>query len=178
MPTDDTPHETPKPRCGEAHDGPPMAMVEELIDNILADKGGAMSVYYDHRMPDLRDALRQACRENAWDVVEEIFGMIAATGAEMIVRSLVALKRATDHYDRQNGSQRFPPVQDETERVQRVATFMLDSAERYAKISHVTHLARRKNDPKIVDFDVEREKMNRGGAEAGSNRQSTEAAEA
>ena len=109
--------------------------------------------YWDRTLRDFRKALDAARRESVWDVVDLVFGNIVALSTEMFVRGQIALRMQMAFTGKRKGAYEFPKVAEDAERIERAARFLLEAAERYAKIRHVTHLARCRNDPKVVYFD-------------------------
>ena len=173
MPSEDREH-----RPGEAQGVPPMAEVEKLIDDLLADNRAARTMFFSHRIEDLRRSLDAAARENVFEIVDRVFQMIAATAAEMALRSLICPRMATEHTDRSGGAApRFPPVKDEAERLQRIATFLMGCSTKYTKVRHVSSLVGRQGDPKIVDFHSARVKAEKA-RDTGKPEKKPEAADA
>ena len=161
----------------ETDDESAQARVERLIDEILQNRGGAQSGFFDIRISDLRCALDAAAKDSVWDVVDRTFGMIAAVSTEMAVRATVALRKALDRHDAHPGAELFPPVNEHAERVQRIAHFTLDCATKYAKVRHLTTIAKR-GDPKIVSFEDARKKADTTKGRRNATRKSKEAVEA
>ena len=137
---------------GETIDSPPIELLEKVMANMLNGEGIAPTEW-DWTLRDFRQALDAARKENVWDVVDLVFGNIVAISAEMLVRSQIALRIRMALTEKRKGAHEFPNVAEDAARVERVGRFLLESTEKYAKIRHVTHLARRRDDPKVVYFD-------------------------
>ena len=143
--------ENPKPE-GAVTETPPIELLEKVMADMLDGKDVGPT-YWDRTLRDFRQALDAARKENVWDVVDLVFGNIVAISAEMFVRGQIALRTQMDLTGSRKGAYEFPHVAEDAERVERAARFLLEAAERYAKVRHVTHLARRRDDPKVVYID-------------------------
>ncbi len=156
---------------------PPIEILEKVVAGMLDGEGiGAPDWRWTLR--DFRKALAAARRENVWDLLDLAFGTVAEVGVEMLIRSQIAMRLRMEALTQRHGAERFPDVREDAERVERVATFLLDSAAKFAKIRHVSSIVRRQGDPKIVDFGAAREKASREEVEAGDVEKKTGAAEA
>jgi len=150
----------------ETPDAPPIGVIRRVTDELLNGDSSWVSMFYSDSIRELRQALDVASRENAWEMVEYVFQMIASTSAEMALRSVLGLRLATRRHDQDGmAPSQFPPIKEEAERLQRIAIFLLDCATKYAKVRHVSSLVRRQGDPKIVNFDEAREKAERAKTE-------------
>ncbi len=126
----------------------------------------------DTDIPRLRRSLEKARKEDLFGLIDVAVGQAVVTGVEMLTRARLALQAACLYYDtrRSPAGQEFPNVRDEVERVERITRFLTDVACDYAKVSHLSHLAKRRNgDPKVVDFQA-------AVKEAGQKRTSRKAA--
>jgi hypothetical protein len=150
--------------------------VGQLIDEILDERSSLRNTFLPGRLHKLRSALDKATRICAWDVLDLTFALIAATSTEMMVRAVVALRTRCDMHD-QKPKDLYPPVAEHAERLQRVANFTLDCATRYAKVRHLTTIAKR-GDPKIVSIDDARKKADTTKGRRNATRKSKEAVEA
>ena len=142
---------------------PPIELLEMAVVEMM-NSGNTGPAYWESTLRDFRKALDAARHENVWDVVQMAFEEIVGVSFEMLIRSMTVLRRRMAVLEHNKGAREFTPVGAEAERVERVAHFMLETAERFAKVRHVTHLARRKDDPKIVDLESAREKVASGDA--------------
>jgi len=137
---------------------PPIGLLQmAVVEMMNSDFTGP--AYWESTLRDFRKALDAARRENVWDVVQMAFEEIVGVSFEMLIRSMTVLRGRMAVLEHNKGAREFAPVSAEAERVERVARFLLEAAERFAKVRHVVHLARRKDDPKIVDFEAAREKV-------------------
>ena len=153
----------------------------ELLEKVVADMLDGRNVgpsEWERTLRDFRKALDAARRENAWDVMELAFGNIVTASVEMFVRSQLAMRLRMEFLTQRRGAELFPNVREEAARVERIARFMLDSAVQFAKVRHVSSLAHRRDNPKILDFEEAREKVTREKVEAGGAQEKAEAAEA
>ena len=137
---------------GAVTETPPIELLEKVMADMLDGKDVGPS-YWDRTLRGFRQALDAARKENVWEVVDLVFGNIVAISAEMFVRGQIALRTQMDLTASRKGAYEFPRVAEDAERVERAARFLLEAAERYAKVRHVTHLARRRDDPKVVYID-------------------------
>ncbi len=137
---------------------PPIDLLEKAVADMFDGKNVG-AAFWDSTLRDFRKALDAARRENVWEVVDVAFGSIISVSFEMFIRSQLAMRLRTEAFTQRRGGDYLPDVPEDVERVERSARFLLEAAERYAKVRHVTHLARRRDDPKMLYFDEEKEKI-------------------
>ncbi len=144
-----------------ARDGAPDSPPIELLEKVMADMLDGKNVGpgdWDYMLRDFRKALGAAAKDDIWGVVDVAFGNIVTTSVEMLTRSQIALRMRMCRTEKQMGAHEFPNIPEDAARVERAARFLLEAAERYAKVRHVTHLARRRDDPKVIYFDEAQDK--------------------
>jgi hypothetical protein len=135
---------------------PPIEVLEQVIHQ-LRDTSNIGPTNWSRSLAALRSAIDAARRDNVWGLADVAFSELAAISLEMLVRAGVALRARMAIPDQRLGACEFPDIAQEAARVERIGRFMLDAADQYARIRHVTHIARRSNDAKIVDLDSARE---------------------
>ncbi len=148
--------ETAKPD-GTVTETPPIELLEKVMADMLDGKNVGPSDW-DWTLRDFRQALEAARKENIWEVVDLAFGNIVAVSVEMLVRGQIALRTRMAFTEKRKGAHEFPNIPEDAARVERAARFLLEAAERYARVRHVTHLARRRDDPKVIYFDEAQDK--------------------
>lgn len=156
---------------------PPIELLEKAVADML-DGRKVGAAFWSDTLKDFRRALDAARRESVWEIVDLAFGHIVAVSTEMLVRSQLAMRLRMESLTQRRGAEHFPDIREDAERVERVARFMLDSAVQYAKVRHVSSLVRRRDNPKIIDFEEAREKVIQEKTEAGDAEKKAEAAEA
>ena len=147
---------------GAVTETPPIELLEKAVADML-DGRNIDANYWDVTLRDFRKVLDAARRENIWAVVDLAFGNIVGVSYEMLLRSQLAMRLRLEYLTQRRGADYLPNIREYAERVERVARLLLEAAERYAKVRHVTHLARRRDDPKVVYID----EAQRGSAAAG-----------
>ena len=145
---------------GKECDTSAVAEVERLIDAMISRPEDSIGPLMALDIPQLRRALERARREDVFGLIDVAVGQAVATGVEMLTRAQLALRAACRYGDnrRAPSGQEFPNVNEQAERVQRIAFFLTQIGRDYARIARRSHLAKRRNaDPKVVDFREARE---------------------
>ncbi len=153
----------PDPQAEDAsQETPPIELLEKAMSDMLLERNNGPSLW-DSTLTGFEKALDAALREGVWDVLNLAFTRIVAVSVEMLMRSQIALRTQLALMGRSRGAREFPRgVEEDAARVERTARFLLEAAERYAKVRHVTAIARRSTpDGKIVPIDSARARRSR-----------------
>ena len=137
---------TPPPER-EASGPGALADVERLVDRLLGRSLDSPHVIMEIDIPELRRALAAASQEDLDGVMRLAVGQVTASGTEMLVRSLLALRSACEEHDRRDSpsGQEYPRVAAEAERVERVVRFLVEIFGDYAKARRLAKLAKRED---------------------------------
>ena len=124
-----------------------VADVERVVDRLLSRSLDRAGVIMEIDVPELRRALGRASQEDLDGVMRLAVGQVTASGAEMLVRSLLALRAACEEHDRHEApsGQEYPRVAAEAERVERVVRFLVEIFGDYAKALRLAKLARQED---------------------------------
>ncbi len=141
---------------------PPIELLEKVMGDMLLEQNIGPG-FWGCTLADFRKALDAAIREGVWDVLDVAFAGIVAVSVEMLVRSQIALRMQLAFAERSRGAREFPRgLEEDAARVERTSKFLLEAAERYAKVRHVTAISRRSTpDGKIVPIDSARARRSR-----------------
>ena len=125
----------------------PLADVERLVDRLLSRSLDRPTIIMEIDVPELRRALGRASQEDLAGVMRLAVSQVTASGTEMLVRSLLALRAACEEHDRHDSpsGQEYPRVAAEAERVERVVRFLVEIFGDYAKALRLAKLARRED---------------------------------
>jgi len=121
-----------------------LADVERLVDRLLSRSLDHPSIIMELDVPELRRALSAASQKDLAGVMRLAVSQVTASGTEMLVRSLLALRAACEEHDRHEApsGQEYPRVAAEAERVERVVRFLVEIFGDYAKALRLAKLAR------------------------------------
>ena len=147
----------------------PLARIAHIEEFLLAEAGRG-KLPYEIAMKQFRAALDEAAKTNVWDLVDCAFSRLTITSYELLVRASVELRLALDVQDRRVGAPARPDLAANAERVERIALFLFESAEKYSKSRHVVAIARRADDEKIVDLAAARRRAKRKKRKKASRR--------
>jgi len=147
---------------GASQETPPIELLEKAMANILLERNNGPS-FWSSTLEDFKKALDAALRDGVWDVLDLAFTRIVAASVEMLARSEIALRMQMTSAARAWGARRFPRgIEEDAERFERVSRFLLESAERYSKVRHLSAIARRSTpDGKIISLDTAKAKRSR-----------------
>ncbi len=143
---------------GAVTETPPIELLEKAVADML-DGEDIGAAYWDRTLRGFRKALDAARRENVWDVVDLAFGNIVSVAFEMLVRSQLAMRLRMESLAQRRGAEHFPDIREDAERTERVARFIMETSVQYTKVRHVSSLVRRRDNPKILDFEEARERV-------------------
>ncbi len=140
----------------------PIELLEKAMADMLLERNNGPS-FWGSTLTAFRKTLDTALRDNVWQALDTTFNEIVAVSIEMLMRSQIALRMKLASTERGWGARQFPKgIEEDAARVERTVRFLLESAERYARIRHLTAIARRSTpDGKIVPIDEAKAKRSR-----------------